>query len=132
MKRNLLVALIAMACFSVNSAFAVSLTIVNQTGESLEGLFVSPTGKDSWGPDQLGKKEVKDGESFKLTGIDKGMYDFKFVVDGKPCVLAKVDFSASETFEMTKEIWQGCHEATKAAAEEAEEGDDEGEGEDEE
>jgi hypothetical protein len=41
-------------------------TLVNQTGVEIHNLHVSPSEKDSWGPDILGKDTLGDGESVDI------------------------------------------------------------------
>jgi hypothetical protein len=66
--------------------------IVNNSDYDIHQLFLSPTHKDTWGPDQLGDKVIeKSGGSFTLHSIPCGHYDIKVVdEDGDACVIEDV------------------------------------------
>lgn len=97
-----------------NSAFALSLTLVNKTGKTLHKLYFTDAGADSWGEDQLGDEVVDPGETFTLTKISKGKYDIMFVDENEAkCDVRNVDFTASETFEMTKELIGNCQKESE-------------------
>ncbi len=42
-------------------------------------LYLSPTGLDSWGPDQLKSQTIAVGGKFTLTNVPTGVYDAKIV-----------------------------------------------------
>ena len=66
--------------------------VVNNSDWDIHQLFLSPTHKDTWGPDQLGDKVITHGGgSFTLHSIPCGHYDIKIVdEDGDPCVIEDV------------------------------------------
>ena len=65
-----------------------SLTIVNDSSFDIERLYVSSSDFGVWGPDQLGLRVLRSGDTFTLTGIKPGEYDIKFVdQDGDTCIL---------------------------------------------
>jgi hypothetical protein len=115
MKRLGLLAL----CFGLiagNSAFALSLTLENQTGKELHELYFAPAGEKEWGPDQLGDKVVANDETFTLSKIPKGKYDVMFVDEsGAKCDIRDVDFTESELFVMTKQLIKGCQAGSEQA-----------------
>ena len=54
--------------------------MINNTSDwAIHHLYLSPENKDTWGPDQLGDKIIKSGESFTLKNIPCGKYDIKVV-----------------------------------------------------
>lgn len=66
------VALFTAACLSLfSAAVAVAgdqdFVLVNKTGVEIHNLHVSPSDKNEWGPDILGKDTLADGESVKIT-----------------------------------------------------------------
>jgi hypothetical protein len=66
--------------------------VVNNSDYDIHQLFLSPTHKDSWGPDQLGDKVIEhSGGSFTLHGIPCAHYDIKVVdEDGDACVIEDI------------------------------------------
>jgi hypothetical protein len=69
-----------------------SIKVVNQSKWEIHHLFVSPTGEDNWGPDQLRDETIGTGESFTLTNIDCDDYDIKVIdEDGDECVIENVN-----------------------------------------
>ncbi len=95
-------------------AYSLSLTLENNSGTALQELYFSPSGQDTWGPDQLGEGTVESGGTYTLANIQAGKYDLKFVSPaGDACILPDVNFQASEIFEMTPEIMGGCAKATE-------------------
>lgn len=66
--------------------------IVNRSEWDIYHLYLSPTQKDKWGPDQLGDKIIKnDGGSFTLYNIPCGHYDIKIVNDDdETCIVEDV------------------------------------------
>lgn len=73
--------------------------IVNNSDYDVHQLFLSPTHKDTWGPDQLGDKVIKaGGGSFTLHSIPCAHYDIKIVdEDGDACVIEDVTMCKDHT-----------------------------------
>jgi hypothetical protein len=87
-------ALVLSAVFTT-AAFAAkrsNVTISNDSKWTIHHFFLSPSTDDEWGPDQLGHKVIKRGQSFTLKGIPCDEYDVKLVdEDGDECVVEAVD-----------------------------------------
>lgn len=116
MKKFILFVLVCV--MSINSAFALSLTLENKTGKELHELYFAPAGGDDWGPDQLGDEVVGHDETFTLSKIKAGHYDLLFVDEnGDKCDIRDVNFVESEVFVMTKKIIKGCQAGTAAQEE---------------
>ena len=90
--------------------------VVNNSDWDIHELYLSPTHKDSWGPDQLGDKVIRrGGGSFTLHSIPCGHYDVKVVdEDGDACVIEDIVMCKDHTHwnvtnkELTKcEGWGG-------------------------
>jgi hypothetical protein len=66
--------------------------IVNNSDWDIYHMHLSPTHKDTWGPDQLGENVIKHGGgSFTLHSIPCGHYDIKVVdEDGDDCIIEDV------------------------------------------
>lgn len=74
-----------------------TVTITNKSSWQIDQLYMSPADSDEWGPDQLGDKVIKPGDSFALTDIPCNRWDLKVVdEDGDECELRKVDLCAHE------------------------------------
>lgn len=60
--------------------------LVNQTGETIREVYVSPSKADDWEEDILGRDVLEDGESVKITFHDRPgikLWDLKAVVGEK-------------------------------------------------
>jgi len=85
--------------------------VVNRSDWDIHGLFLSPTHKDTWGPDQLGDEVIKhDGGSYTLHGIPCGHYDIKVVdEDGDACVIEDVTMCKDHThWDITNKELANC------------------------
>jgi hypothetical protein len=70
-----------------------NVTIKNKSKWEIHHLFLSPTTKSKWGPDQLGDDIISaEGGTFMLTNIPCDRYDVKLLdEDGDECVVEDVD-----------------------------------------
>ncbi|HEX8843249.1 MAG TPA: hypothetical protein VF791_01195 [Pyrinomonadaceae bacterium] len=85
--------------------------IVNKSDWDIHQLFLSPTHKNSWGPDQLGDNVIKHGGgSYTLKNIPCGHYDIKVVDDdGDACVIEDVTMCKDHThWDITNEGLAEC------------------------
>ena len=78
MKRVLLLLFFAVLCYGAAAQGPV-VTIVNETGYTIEYLYVSSNNSDQWEEDLLGRKVLENGKSFQITLPETGGYDFKGV-----------------------------------------------------
>lgn len=98
---------------------AHDVTLQNDTDWDIHELYFSPTKAEDWGDDQLGKKTIPSGTSFKLTGIPTGKYDVKIVDDeGDECVVEKVRILDSEEVVIDNDMLLDCQEASEVEDEE--------------
>jgi len=91
--------------------------ITNRTDWTLHDFYLSSSGEDTWGPDQLGDDVIKSGESFTLAEVPCDKYDVKLVdEDAQECILGKVDIcgEAQEWVITSKDLVQ-CQAGTEAA-----------------
>lgn len=56
-----------------------TVTIANETGETIQYLYISSNTSDSWEEDVLGRMVIQDGKTFELSLPENGTYDFKAV-----------------------------------------------------
>lgn len=90
---------------------AAVFMIVNRSDWDIHRLYLSPTHKDSWGPDQLGDEVIKHGGgSYTLHSIPCGHYDIKVVdEDGDDCVIEDVTMCKDHThWDITNKELANC------------------------
>jgi hypothetical protein len=63
---------------SAASGDEATLEIINQTGDTLWYLYISPSSSDSWGEDWFGNEVLMAGETFVVT-LEPGTYDLAAV-----------------------------------------------------
>ncbi len=78
MKRLLCFFFAALFCGTV-FAQGPSVTVANNTGYTIEYLYISSNATDSWEDDVLGRRVLEEGDTFKLSLPENGTYDFKAV-----------------------------------------------------
>lgn len=54
-----------------------SLQIINQSGRTITGVYISPTDADEWGENWLTGSVIQDGESYTISGLTPGTYDLR-------------------------------------------------------
>lgn len=110
MRKLLLVGLLSFGVASIASAH--DLEIVNKSKTEIHHLYLSSVNDNDWGPDQLGDKSndtVDPGESFTLTGIERGHFDVKVVAeDGTECVVENVTFNEGKEWVITEHMLDKC------------------------
>src|SRR3954451_21403439 len=108
-----LVALTVMALPALSHAGTqrAEFMIVNNSDWDIHQLYLSPTRKDTWGPDQLGDKVITHaGGSFTLHSIPCGHYDVKVVdEDGDACVIEDITMCKDHThWDVTNKVLAKC------------------------
>ena len=114
------VALVSLAALTLPAAAhaaggkKAAVKIVNQSKWEIHHFFLSSTGEDHWGPDQLGEEVVGTGESFTLKSIPCDSYDVKLVdEDGDECVVDDIDIcGGAESWTITDKLLLACEEAS--------------------
>jgi hypothetical protein len=108
------VALLSLAAFGLpavaHAGKKATVKVVNKSDWELHHFFLSPTGEDEWGPDQLGDEVIGTDESFQLNQIPCGNYDVKLVdEDDDECEVEDVDIcGGSESWVITNKILLAC------------------------
>jgi hypothetical protein len=90
---------------------AAVFMIVNRSDWDIHALYLSPTHKDSWGPDQLGDEVIKHGGGvYTIHSIPCGHYDIKVVdEDGDACVIEDVIMCKDHThWDITNKELANC------------------------
>ncbi len=86
----------------------------NLTSTTIVRLHLSPTGQDSWGPNQC--ENDKDGsvdhdERLPITGIGPGRYDAKLAgKDDRFCVVRNIDIKDGTIFSISDKDLTDCAE----------------------
>jgi len=71
------------------------VTFRNDSSWAINELYFSRSASKIWGKDQLGRKTVRNGDSFTLSDIPCGTYDVKLVdEEGDQCDIDKVQLCA--------------------------------------
>ena len=84
----------------------------NLTLYTITTLQMSPTGKDSWGPDQC--KNDRDGtvdhdERLRITGVEPGRYDVKLSDKiGRVCIVRNVEVREGAVFSIEEKQLTDC------------------------
>ena len=84
----------------------------NLTTATVSSLQLSPTGKDSWGPNQTlndKDKEVDHDERLRITGVEPGRYDAKISYrDKRQCLVRNIDIKADSVFSIADKDLNDC------------------------
>jgi len=84
----------------------------NLTANTVRQLYLSPAGKDQWGPDQCRNDkdgEVDHDERLRVTGVPTGRYDVKLHdVRGRVCVVRDVDVKEGAVFSIEEKQLKEC------------------------
>ena len=112
---------VALLCFAVfgSSQFSSAriepaqrgeFMVVNKTNYTFVQLFLSPSSRRAWGPDQLGRKVIAPGGSYTLHGIPCGLYDVRLVdSDRDSCVVTEIPMCQDHThWEVTNDRLARC------------------------
>jgi hypothetical protein len=76
-----------------------TVKIINQSKWEIHHVFLSASGDDTWGPDQLEDEILTKGDSLTLTNIECDLYDVKVVdEDGDECVITEADLCEDNSF----------------------------------
>jgi len=86
-----------------------SLKLSNASSFGIDRIFLSPSDRNEWGPDQLGSNVIGAGQTFTLTGIRPGEYDIMFVdQDGDSCVLKNQNMFTNLSWRLTNSWLLNC------------------------
>jgi hypothetical protein len=84
----------------------------NLTANTVKQLYLSPAGKEDWGPNQCKNDrdgEVDHDERLRITGITAGRYDVKLADNrGRACTVRNVEIKAGSVFSIEEKQLTGC------------------------
>ena len=85
----------------------------NLASETIAKLYISPAGKDAYGPNQCANDKdgtVDHDERLKITGYEGGKSDVKVAyVGGKVCIVKNVDIVAGKVFSIEDKDLTSCN-----------------------
>src|SRR5262245_20253930 len=84
----------------------------NLTANTVKQLYLSPAGKEDWGPNQCKNDrdgEVDHDERLRITGITAGRYDVKLADNrGRACTVRNVEIKAGSVFSIEEKQLTDC------------------------
>jgi hypothetical protein len=84
----------------------------NLTAETVKQLYLSPAGKDEWGPDQCKNDrdgEVDHNERLRIIGIQPGRYDVKLAdARDRLCIVRNVEIKDAAVFTIEEKQLTDC------------------------
>ena len=84
----------------------------NLTANTVKQLYLSPAGKEDWGPNQCRNDrdgEVDHDERLRITGITAGRYDVKLADNrGRACTVRNVEIKAGSVFSIEEKQLTDC------------------------
>jgi len=113
MPKSLCLALaFCLAAFAASAQDRRGIRFWNLTAHTVKQFYLSPTGKDQWGPDQCKNDrdgEVDHDERLRISGIEPGRYDVKFAdVRGRQCIVRNVEIKAGAVFAIEEKQLTEC------------------------
>jgi hypothetical protein len=97
---------------SQSMAQGKGIRLWNLTTATISNFQLSPTGKDSWGPNQAlndRDKEVDHDERLRITGIEPGRYDAKVGYrDSRQCLVRDIEIKADAVFSIADKDLKDC------------------------
>jgi hypothetical protein len=84
----------------------------NLTANTVKQFYLSPAGKEEWGPDQCKNDrdgEVDHNERLRITGVSSGRYDAKFVDERRrTCIVRNVEIKDGAVFSIEEKDLKDC------------------------
>jgi hypothetical protein len=84
----------------------------NLTAHTVKELYLSPAGRNEWGPNQCKNDrdgEVDHDERLRITGIEPGRYDARLAdAQGRVCVVRGIDIAAGAVFAIEEKQLTEC------------------------
>ncbi len=104
LSRGLLLGVLT-ASLGTGAAFAgeADFTLINRTGYTLREIYISPSHKNSWGDDRLGKSYLDNGRSrlFRFSDKSSCRQDLKVVFDDDESEVVWEEFDLCELNKIT-------------------------------
>jgi hypothetical protein len=104
--------LVLLVCSAATAQDRRGIRFWNLTADTVKEFYLSPAGKDEWGPDQC--KNDKDGEvdhneRLRIAGIEPGRYDAKLAdVRGRVCLVKNIEIKPAAVFTIEEKQLTDC------------------------
>jgi hypothetical protein len=87
-------------------------TFLNHSSVGIDHVYISPSGANAWGLDQLGRNVLQPGDSLQLTGVRCDPADVKLVDHAdRACVLRHVRLcEKNSVFDLTDDVLAVCRQ----------------------
>lgn len=102
--------LLATTPFSRAAAPTLAITVVNNSTQTIQRLYLAPANTDNWGPDQLGQSPISPGATRTLN-VSWNQSTVKLIgEDQEGCFLSTtVDATSSATWTITSNTARDCN-----------------------
>ena len=102
--------LVATTPFSRAAAPTLAITVVNNSTQAIQRLYLAPANTDNWGPDQLGQSPISPGATRTLN-VSWDQSTVKLIgEDQDGCFLSTtVDATSSATWTITSNTARDCN-----------------------
>jgi hypothetical protein len=101
-----------LACHTASAQDRRGIRFWNLTANTVKQFYLSPAGKDQWGPDQCRNDkdgEVDHDERLRITGIEPGLFDAKLAdTRGRVCIVRNVEIKAGAVFSIEEKQLTDC------------------------
>ncbi|HEX8071762.1 MAG TPA: hypothetical protein VF546_17560 [Pyrinomonadaceae bacterium] len=68
-----------------------AIQVVNNSGQEIRHLYLSPADRDEWSPDQLNNSVIHTGETYTLDSVSCGQSEIKLIAeDQNGCFFSQV------------------------------------------
>jgi len=112
MRKWLIALALVFACTAAAAQERRGIRFWNLTAHTVKQLYLSPAGKDEWGPDQCRNDrdgEVDHDERLRITGIEPGRYDAKLAdASGRVCIVRNIEIAAGAVFAIEEKQLAEC------------------------
>ena|SRR5918994_2747485 len=103
---------IVLACSAALAQDRRGTRFWNLTANTVKQFYLSPAGKDEWGADQCKNDrdgEVDHNERLRITGVQNGRYDAKFVDERRRmCIVRNVEVKEGAVFSIEEKDVKDC------------------------
>jgi hypothetical protein len=104
--------MIVLACSTADAQDRRGTRFWNLTANTVNQFYLSPAGKDAWGPNQC--KNDKDGEvdhdeRLRITGVQTGRYDARLHDQrGRVCIVRNIEIKEGAVFSIEEKDLKDC------------------------
>jgi hypothetical protein len=108
-----LIVLLLLTCSPALAQTGKGVRFWNLTANTVKEFYLSPAGKDDWGPNHCASDkdgEVDHRERLSISGVAAGRYDAKLVdVKGRNCIVRNVEIKDAAVFSIEeKQLKNNC------------------------